>query len=221
MSTSFGRLFVLPSNDEDALSRMKIVRISAVRKWNIARSNEQRRVKFFFALFALPRKRKKRTSLSVPLNIHSQWTVAMHYKYFNYVLLWRRRVKEEEQRGRGFAAFYDFIASARKFISSLVPVPFLLPPVSILGGWADFFFSFFIIVEEPRASVPTNTLWSYCVFSVLLLRFQFSPIFVAAISLPCSHCRPNFYSKRHKVSWKKLRRNIKNSKWYTILNAIK
>lgn len=60
MSTSFGRLFVLPSNDEDALSRMKIVRISAVRKWNIARSNEQRRVKFFFALFALPRKRKKK-----------------------------------------------------------------------------------------------------------------------------------------------------------------
>lgn len=175
MSTSFGRLFVLPSNDEDALSRMKIVRISAVRKWNIARSNEQRRVKFFSALFLLFQE-KKRTSLSVPLNIHSQWTVAMHYKYFNYVLLWRRRVKEEEHWGRGFAAFYDFIASARKFISFLVPVPFFfLPPVSILSGWADFFPPS-SSSQRSRARVPTNMLWSYCVLSVLLLRFQFSPI---------------------------------------------
>lgn len=115
---------LLPSNCEETLSRVKIVRISSVWKWNIARSNEQRRVKFF--AFS-----SKKTFLSLPLNIHSQWTVAMHYKYFNYVLLWRRRVKEKQTRRIRF--FYDFIASARKFISAR-PCAFF-PLIFYLCGW--------------------------------------------------------------------------------------
>lgn len=158
MSTSLGRLFVAHERRGCSLEDENREDFSSTK---MKYSTEQWAAKsqIFLCAFCSSKKRKKRTSLSVPLNIHSQWTVAMHYKYFNYVLLWRRRVEEEERRGRGFAAFYDFIASARKFISSLVPVPFCfnIQFLSLAAG-----LTFFALLLHHRRGVARASQTTCC-----------------------------------------------------------